>query len=248
MSAPIVKTVFHPLLDQLWLVWAKMQHVIYVSCKSTNMQNFGPSNMFQVTHPKATHPSDTSKRNMSKRVPSATRSGEKKLWVVWYVCVRTLVACVTWRMCVVVVVVVVYKCAYCMCSVATDETSRPHHVARKGHICTHACRVTQPLNSKQNDVQKDSRHLITLYTVTRPPNTCVTKPYRRILSREASIPKGVWRPSLECPRNDGGWGGVGVSVCWPLLVFVSVCSQSLLFVCCYCLTEQTLTPVNVDVL
>ena len=39
-----------------------------------------------------------------------------------------------------------------------------------------------------------------------------------------------------------------LSVCSSLLVFLSVCSPPLLFVCCYCLTEQTLTPVNVKVL
>ena len=39
-----------------------------------------------------------------------------------------------------------------------------------------------------------------------------------------------------------------LSVCSSLSVFLSVCSPPLLFVCCYCLTEQTLTPVNVKVL
>ena len=147
---------------------------------------FGPKfSMWYMCHakfwPKQHVPSDTSKQHILATHPSATcpsafrarhAQGKRSCGLCgMYVCAHLWNV---WRMCVFVVVVVVYKCAYCMCSVATDETSRPHHIARKGHTCTHTCRVTQPLNFKQSDVQKDSRHLITLYTVTRPPNTCVT--------------------------------------------------------------------------
>ena len=154
--------------------------------------------------PKQHVPSDTSKQHILATHPSATcpsafrarhAQGKRSCGLCgMYACAHLWHV---WRMCVVVVVVVVYKCAYCMCSVATDETSRPHHVARKGHICTHACRVTQPLNFKQNDVQKDSRHLITLYTVTRPPNTCVTN---FIVAYSSIIQKGFYSCGRVTPE------------------------------------------------